>query len=68
MKASTIAKWSISVLIGFLLMIPVGLAFDALKLPVFNSGALFHVSSFMFTWPMLTWACFRMLERIWTAK
>jgi hypothetical protein len=47
-EGSTIAKWSISVTLGFLLMILLGLTFDALNLPIFNSWALFHVS-FMFT-------------------
>jgi hypothetical protein len=67
MKASTIVKWSISVTLGFLLMIPLGRTFDALNLSVFNSWALFRVS-FMFTWPALTWVCFRILNRVWTTK
>jgi len=67
MKTSAIVKWSISVTVGFALMIPLGLAFDELKLPVFNSWALAHVS-FMFAWPALTWICFRFLDRIWITK
>lgn len=66
-EARKIVGWSISIVIGFFLMIPLGLLFDALNLPVFNSWALFHVS-FMFTWPTLSWICFRIVSRVWLER
>jgi hypothetical protein len=42
-----------SLLLGFLLMAPLGALFNAMNWPLFHTWALAH-GSFLFAWPLLT--------------
>ncbi len=42
-----------SILLGFVLMIPLAMLFDAMKWPLFHSWGLAH-GSYLFAWPLLT--------------
>ena len=53
-----------TVVIGFLLMLPLGMLFDALHWPVFNTWALAH-APFMLAWPALSWISFTILRDAW---
>jgi len=53
-----------SVILGFLLMIPLAMLFDAMNWPLFHSWALAH-GSFIFAWPILTVLAFGILWTVW---
>jgi hypothetical protein len=53
-----------AVVVGFLLMIPLAMLFDALNWPLFNGWALFH-GSFVLAWPALSLISFVVLRDAW---
>lgn len=54
-------KGIISLVLGFLLMIPLGLIFDAMNWSTFHGWGLVH-GSFLLAWPMLTIACYAVIR------
>jgi hypothetical protein len=53
----------LSLAIGFVLMYPLGMLFDALNLPFLNTWALAH-ATFIVAWPILTAVGFLILRAI----
>ncbi|MBS1802195.1 MAG: hypothetical protein JST28_02450 [Acidobacteria bacterium] len=56
-----------SIVLGFLLMIPLSMLFDAMNWPLFHTWGLAH-GSFILAWPMLTILSFGILWAAWLAK
>jgi hypothetical protein len=57
----------LSLAIGFLLMYPIGMLFDVLNLPLFNTWALAH-ATFIVAWPILTAVGFLIVRAIGVAR
>jgi len=53
MRNATTVGWLVSIVFGFLLMIPLAMLFDAMDWPLFHSWGLVH-GSFIIAWPLLT--------------
>ena len=51
------------ILLGFFLMIPFGMLFDAMRWPLFHSWGLAH-GSFILAWPLLTLASFGVIRAL----
>jgi len=56
-----------SVVLGFLLMIPLGILFTAMNWPLFHTWGLVH-GSFIFAWPWLAALAFAFLWVVWLRK
>ena len=50
-----------SIVLGFLLMVPLGLMFDAMNWPLFHTWGLAH-GSFIIAWPILACVSFGLLQ------
>ena len=56
-----------SIVLGFLLMIPLAMLFDARNWPLFHTWGLAH-GSFILAWPMLTVFSFGVLWAVWFSR
>lgn len=52
-----------SIVLGFVLMVPLGLLFDAMNWPLFHTWGLAH-GSFIIAWPMLAFVSFGLLQTL----
>ena len=50
-----------SVVLGFFLMIPLAMIFDAMDWPLFHGWGLAH-GSFIIAWPLLTWISYKTMQ------
>jgi hypothetical protein len=67
MRNATTVGWLVSIVFGFLLMIPLAMLFDAMNWPLFHSWGLAH-GSFIIAWPLLTLICFGIIRAIVLSK
>jgi hypothetical protein len=61
MRNTTTIGWLASIILGFFLMIPLAMLFDAMNWPLFHSWGLAH-GSFIIAWPLLTLTSFAVIR------